>query len=50
VQALISSTTSILTEAAARNGHIDVEMLQRLAPFLEASQMAWSRMAKRWGS
>ena len=49
VQALITSTTSILTEAAAQKGHIDVEVIQRLAPSLEASQMAWSRMAKRWG-
>jgi hypothetical protein len=49
VQALTTSTTSILTEAAARKGHIDVDVLQRLAPSLEASQMAWSRMAKRWG-
>jgi hypothetical protein len=49
VQALITSTTSILTEAAARKGHIDVDVIQRLAPSLEASQMAWSRMAKRWG-
>ncbi len=24
-------------------------MIQRLAPSLEASQMAWNRMAKRWG-
>jgi hypothetical protein len=24
-------------------------VLQRLAPSLEASQMAWNRMAKRWG-
>ena len=49
VQALITSTTSILTEAAAQKGHIDVDVIQRLAPSLEASQMAWSRMAKRWG-
>jgi hypothetical protein len=49
VQALITSTTSILTEAAAKKGHIDVDVIQRLAPSLEASQMAWSRMAKRWG-
>jgi hypothetical protein len=49
VQALITSTTGILTEAAARKGHIDVDLIQRLAPSLEASQMAWSRMAKRWG-
>src|SRR5215213_4511365 len=49
VQALITSTTSIMTEAAARKGHIDLDVIQRLEPSLEASQMAWSRMAKRWG-
>jgi hypothetical protein len=49
VQALITSTTSVLTEAAARKGHIDGDVLQRLAPALEANQVAWSRAAKRWG-
>ena len=49
VQALITSTTSILTEAAARKGHIDDDIMQRLAPALEANQVAWSRAAKRWG-
>jgi hypothetical protein len=49
VQALITSTTSILTEAAATKGHIDGGVIRRLAPSLEASQMAWNRMAKRWG-
>jgi hypothetical protein len=49
VQALITSTTSILTEAAARQGHIDVDVIQRLVTSLEASQMAWSHMAKRRG-
>jgi hypothetical protein len=49
VQALIASTTSILTEAATRKGHIDNDVLQRLAPALEANQVAWSRAAKRWG-
>ena len=49
VQALITSTTSILTEAAARKGHIDDDIIQRLAPALEANQVAWSRVAKRWG-
>jgi hypothetical protein len=49
VQALITSTTSVLTEAAARKGHIDGEVLQRLMPALEANQVAWSRAAKRWG-
>jgi hypothetical protein len=49
VQALITSTTSVLTEAAARKGHIDGDLLHRLAPALEADQVAWSRFAKRWG-
>jgi hypothetical protein len=49
VQALIASTTSIVTEAAATTGHIDPDLLQRLAPTLEANQVAWSHLAKRWG-
>ena len=49
VQALITSTTSIVTEAAATRGHIDDDVMQRLGPALEASQVAWSRSAKRWG-
>jgi hypothetical protein len=49
IQALITSTTSVLTEAAARKGHIDGDVLQRLMPALEANQVAWSRAAKRWG-
>jgi hypothetical protein len=49
VQALIASTTSVIAEAAAITGHIDPDLLQRLAPTLEANQVAWSRLAKRWG-
>ena len=49
VQALITSTTSVITEAAATRGHIDDDVMQRLGPALEASQVAWSRAAKRWG-
>jgi hypothetical protein len=49
VQALITSTTSVLTEAAARKDHIDGDIMQRLSPVLEANQVAWSRAAKRWG-
>ena len=49
VQALITSTTSVITEAAATRGHIDDDVMQRLGPALEASQVAWSRSAKRWG-
>jgi hypothetical protein len=47
VQALITSTASIITEAAATTGHIDRNLLQWLAPTLEANQVAWSRLAKR---
>jgi hypothetical protein len=49
VQALITSTAGVLTEAAARKGHIHNDIMQRLAPALEANQVAWSRAAKRWG-
>jgi hypothetical protein len=49
VQALITSTTSIVTEAAATMGPVDRDTFQRLAPTLEANQVAWSRLAKRWG-
>jgi hypothetical protein len=49
VQALITSTTGVITEAAARRGHLDEDVMQRLGPALEASQVAWSRAAKRWG-
>jgi hypothetical protein len=49
VQALITSTTGIVTEAAATTGRINRDLLQRLAPTLEANQVAWSRLAKRWG-
>jgi hypothetical protein len=49
VQALIATTTGIVSEAAARRGDIDGDVIGRLAPALEASQVAWSRAAKRWG-
>jgi hypothetical protein len=49
VQALITSTAGILTEAVARMGNIDNDIMRRLAPALEANQVAWSRAAKRWG-
>jgi len=49
MQALITSSTSVLIEAAARKGHIDGDLLERLMPALEADHVAWSRLAKRWG-
>ena len=48
VQALITSTTGVVIEAAARSGHIDGEVIRRLAPALDASQVAWNRTAKLW--
>jgi hypothetical protein len=49
VQALITSTTSVVAEAAATTGYIDRDLMQQLAPRLEANQVAWNRLAKRWG-
>jgi hypothetical protein len=49
VQALITSTTSVISDAAATRGHIDEDVMQRLGPALEAAQVAWSKAAKRWG-
>jgi hypothetical protein len=49
VQALIISTTSVISEAAAARGHLDEDVMQRLGPALEAGQVAWSRAARRWG-
>jgi hypothetical protein len=40
VQPLITSTRSIVTEAAATTGPIDRDLLQQLAPTLEANQVA----------
>jgi hypothetical protein len=39
VQALITSTTGVISEAAATRGHIDDDVMQRLRPALEASQL-----------
>jgi plasmid maintenance system antidote protein VapI len=49
VQALIASAAAIVTEAAGEKAEIDPEMVRRLTVTLDASQVAWSRMAKRWG-
>jgi hypothetical protein len=45
VQALITSTAAILTEAAASKGHIDNDIMRWLAPALEANQAAGPRNA-----
>jgi hypothetical protein len=48
VQALIATTTVVVSEAAARRGEIDTGVIDRLTPALENAQLAWSRSARRW--
>jgi hypothetical protein len=48
VQALIATTTGVVSEAAARRGEIDAGVIDRLTPALENAQLAWSRSARRW--
>jgi hypothetical protein len=48
VQALIATTTVVVSEAAARRGEIDAGVIDRLTPSLENVQLAWSRSARRW--
>jgi hypothetical protein len=49
VQALIASAAAVVTEAAGKRTEIDPNMVERVAGSLDASQVAWSRLAKRWG-
>jgi hypothetical protein len=48
VQALIATTTVVVSEAAARRGEIDAGVTDSLTPALESVQLAWSRSARRW--
>ena len=48
MQALIATTTVVVSEAAARRGEIDAGVIDRLTPALENAQLAWSRSARRW--
>jgi hypothetical protein len=48
VQALIATTTVVVSESAARRGEIDAGVIDRLTPALENAQLAWSRSARRW--
>lgn len=48
VQALIATTTAVFAEAAAQKGTADPEVIRRLSPALDATQVAWSQAAKRW--
>jgi hypothetical protein len=49
VQALIAGAAAVVTEAAGQKSEIDPEMVDRVTATLDASQVAWSRLAKRWG-
>ena len=49
VQALIASAATVVTEAADVKSAIDPEMVERVTVTLDAAQVAWSRLAKRWG-
>jgi hypothetical protein len=48
VQALIATTTVVVSEAAGRRGEIHARAIDRLTPALENAQLAWSRSARRW--
>jgi hypothetical protein len=49
VQALIASAAAVVTEAAGEKTEIDPDMVERITGTLDASEVAWSRLAKRWG-
>jgi hypothetical protein len=49
VQALIASATAVVTEAAGEKIEIGPDMVGRVTVSLDAAQVAWSRLAKRWG-
>jgi hypothetical protein len=49
VQALIASAAAVVTEAAGKKTEIDPNMVERVTATSDASQVAWSRLAKRWG-
>jgi hypothetical protein len=49
VQALIASAAAVVTEAAGLKTEIDPGMVERVTIKVDAAQIAWSRLAKRWG-
>ena len=48
VQALIATTTAVVTEAAAQQGKAEPGAVQQLTPALDATQVAWTKAANRW--
>ncbi|HEX6759243.1 MAG TPA: hypothetical protein VF086_12665 [Propionibacteriaceae bacterium] len=49
VQALIASAAAMVTEAAGEKTDIEPGTVERVTMKLDAAQVAWSRLAKRWG-
>jgi len=47
VQALIASATAVVSEAAASQGIVDRQVVQRVIPSLDGTQVAWTRVARR---
>src|SRR5215207_777200 len=45
IQALIASATAVVNEAAASQGIVDRQVVQRAIPFLDDTQLAWSKVA-----
>jgi hypothetical protein len=48
VQALIASAGAVVTEAAGDKAEIDPGTAERVTIKLDAAQVAWSRLARRW--
>ena len=48
VQALIATTSGVITEAAAQTGLIDSAASERFATLIDTSQLGWTRAADRW--
>lgn len=47
-QALIATTAVVVTAAAADQGKVDRDAVQRLTPSLEAAQVEWTLTANQW--
>lgn len=47
-QALITTVAEVITSAAADQGVVDRALVQRLAPTLQATQVAWTLTANLW--
>ena len=48
VQALIATTTAVVTEATSQQGKAEPAAVQQLTPALDATQVAWTKAANRW--